>query len=124
MGTPRRKLADFERALLAGDWLSPADLGCASSFLSESTETFLLARSLPRARKESALLRIQLTRLHRSLRAGASRTSPKSSADSDDSEERYPQGWSMLGAVEHRGGRPIPTAAAVIVTAKSVTSRP
>ena len=70
VGTPRRKLADFERELLEGDWQEIAGKpGVRVQLLLEGGETFVLARSLQRAKKESAILRSQLTRLHRSLRA-------------------------------------------------------
>ena len=65
VGTPRRKLADFERELLKGDWQEIAGKpGVRVQLLSEGAETFVLARSLQRAKKESAMLRNQLTRLH------------------------------------------------------------
>ena len=87
VGTPRRKLANFERELLEGDWQEIAGKpGVRVQLLLEDGETFVLARSLQRAKKESAMLRSQLTRLHRSLRAlgrvvarGGSRTRAKSS---------------------------------------------
>ena len=56
VGTPRRKLADFERELLTGDWQEIAgNPGVRLQLLSQGTETFVLARSLQRARKESAM---------------------------------------------------------------------
>ena len=59
VGTPRRKLADFERELLTGDWQEIAgNPGVRLQLLSQGTETFVLARSLQRARKESAMLLI------------------------------------------------------------------
>jgi hypothetical protein len=71
-----------------------------------------LARSLQRAKKESAILRSQLTRLHRSLRAlgravvrGGLKDSGKIERRLGRLEERYPQDWSMLSAIEHRHGR-------------------
>jgi hypothetical protein len=70
VGTPRHKLAKFERELLEGDWQEIAGKpGVRVQLLREGGETFVLARSLQRAKKESAILRSQLTRLHRSLRA-------------------------------------------------------
>ena len=113
VGTPRRKLADFERKLLEGDWQEIAGKpGVRVQLLLEGAETFVLARSLQRARKESAMLRVQLTRLHRSLRAlsrvvarGGLKDTGKIERRLGRLEERYPQGWSMLGAVEHRRGR-------------------
>ena len=113
VGTPRRKLADFERKLLEGDWQEIAGKpGVRVQLLLEGAETFVLARSLQRARKESAMRRVQLTRLHRSLRAlsrvvarGGLKDTGKIERRLGRLEERYPQGWSMLGAVEHRRGR-------------------
>ena len=114
VGTPRRKLADFERELLKGDWQEVAGKpGVRVQLLSEGgPETFVLARSLQRARKESAMLRVQLTRLHRSLCAlsrvvarGRLKDAAKIERRLGRLEERYPQGWSMLSAVEHRRGQ-------------------
>jgi transposase len=113
VGTPRRKLADFERELLEGDWQEIAGKpGVRVQLLKEGAETFVLARSLQRAKKESAILRSQLTRLHRSLRAlsrivarGGLKDSGKIERRLGRLEERYPQGWSMLSAIEHRHGR-------------------
>ena len=113
VGTPRRKLADFERELLTGDWQEIAgNPGVRVQLLSQGTETFVLARSLQRARKESAMLRNQLVRLHRSLRAlsrvvarGGLKDAGKIERRLGRLEERYPQGWSMLSAVEHRRGQ-------------------
>ena len=113
MGTPRRKLADFERELLKGDWQEIAGKpGVRVQLLSEGAETFVLARSLQRAKKESAMLRNQLMRLHRSLRAlsrvvarGGLKDAAKIERRLGRLEERYPQGWSMLSAVERRRGQ-------------------
>ena len=70
VGTPRHKLANFERELLKGDWQEIAGKpGVHVQLLLDGAETFVLARSLQQAKKESAILRGQLTRLHRSLRA-------------------------------------------------------
>lgn len=113
VGTPRRKLADFERELLEGDWQEVAGKpGVRVQLLSEGAETFVLARSLQRAKKESAMLRNQLVRLHRSLRAlrrviagGRLKDTSKIERRLGRLEERYPQAWSMLSEVEHRRGR-------------------
>jgi hypothetical protein len=65
VGTPRRKLANFERELLKGDWQAIAGKpGVRVQLLKEGGETFVLARSLQRAKKASAILRSQLVRLH------------------------------------------------------------
>ena len=113
VGTPRRKLAEFERELLEGNWQQIAGKpGVHVQLLEAGGETFVLARSLQRAKKESAMLRSQLRRLHRSLRAlrrvvasGGLKDTSKIERRLGRLEERYPQGWSMLSAIEHRGGR-------------------
>jgi hypothetical protein len=113
VGTPRHKLAHFERELLEGDWQEIAGRpGVRVQLLTEGTETFVLARSLQRAKKESAILRRELTRLHRSLRAlgraverGGLKDSGKIERRLGRLEERYPKGWSMLSVIEHRRGR-------------------
>ena len=112
VGTPRRKLADFERELLEGDWQEIAGKpGLRVQLLCEGAETFVLARSLQRAKKESAMLRNQLVRLHRSLRAlgravggGRLKDTSKIERRLGRLEERYPQAWSMLSEVAHRRG--------------------
>ena len=113
MGTPRRKLANFERELLEGDWQEVAGKpGVRLQLLEEAGETFVLARSLQRAKKESAMLGSQLVRLHRSLRAlrrvvagGRLKDTSKIERRLGRLEERYPQGWSMLSEVEYRRGQ-------------------
>ena len=113
VGTPRRKLANFERELLEGDWQEVAGKpGVRVQLLLEGGETFVLARSLQRAKKESAMLRSQLVRLHRSLRAlrrvvagGRLKDTSKIERRLGRLEERYPQGWSMLSEVEDRRGQ-------------------
>ena len=84
VGTPRRKLADFERELLEGDWQEiTGKPGVRVQLLSEGAETFVLARRLQRARKESgccAFSSLACTALCApsgvSWPAGASRTAP------------------------------------------------
>jgi transposase len=113
VGTPRRKLANFERELLEGDWQEVAGKpGVRVQLVEEGGETFVLARSTERAKKESAMLRSQLVRLHRSLRrlhrivaTGRLKDTSKIERRLGRLEERYPQGWSMLSAVEHHRGR-------------------
>ena len=58
------------------------------------------------------MLRSQLLRLHRSLRtlrrvaaSGGLKDTSKIERRLGRLEERYPQGWSILSAIEHRGGR-------------------
>ena len=86
--------------------------GGSVQLLEEAGETFVLGRSLQRAKKESAMLRSQLLRLHRSLRAlrrvaasGGLKDTSKIERRLGRLEERSPQGWSILSAIEHQGGR-------------------
>ena len=95
VGTPRRKLADFERELLKGDWQEIAGKpGVRVQLLSEGAETFVLG-SQPAASKEGVCDAASsahcactaLCALSAALwPAGASRTRPKSSADLADSK--------------------------------------
>ena len=80
--------------------------------LLEGGETFVLARSLQRAKKESAMLRISsrvctalCARYSRVVAGGGLKDSGKIERRLGRLEERYPQGWSMLSEVEHRRGR-------------------
>ena len=109
VGTSRRKLANFERELLEGDWQQVAGKpGVRVQLLEEGGETFVLARSLQRAKKESAMLRSQLVHSQRSLRAlrrvvasGRLKDTSKIERRLGRLEERYPQGWSMLSATSN-----------------------
>jgi hypothetical protein len=56
VGTPRHKLADFERELLEGDWQEIAGKpGVRVQLLLEGGENFVLARSLQPARAFASL---------------------------------------------------------------------
>ena len=113
VGTPRRMLAAFERELLDGPWEEISDRpGVRVQIHRHGKECFVLARSLERARKESAILRRQLVKLHRALRslarsarAGRLKDSGKIHRRLGRLEERYPQGWQMLAQVEVRSNR-------------------
>ena len=64
VGTPRRKLANFERELLEGDWqeIAGKSPGCASSFLKKAGRPSSWRAACSGPKKESAMLRSQLVR--------------------------------------------------------------
>lgn len=70
VGTPKRLLQDFEQDLLAGEWQEVSGReGVKVQLLERGGETYVLARSVARASKESAIRRRQLVAFHRDLRA-------------------------------------------------------
>lgn len=69
VGTPRRRLREFEKELLQGSWQSMAGRpGLKVQLVRQAQEVFLLARSEDRAQKELAMRRRQLKGLARDLR--------------------------------------------------------
>lgn len=69
VGTPRRRLKDFEKQLLRGCWEELSERpGVKVQLLRHGGETYVLARSEARAAKESAMRTRQLVGLHRGLR--------------------------------------------------------
>jgi transposase len=70
VGTPRRKLEQFEKELLHGDWETVQGRpGVKVQLLSHEGEVYVLAKSEDRAQKELAMRRRQLKGLSRDLRA-------------------------------------------------------
>jgi transposase len=70
VGTPRRKLAEFEDHLLRGSWQEVAGRpGVKVQLLEDEGEVYVLARSVDRAQKELAMRRRQLLGLTRDLRS-------------------------------------------------------
>jgi len=113
VGTPRRKLADFEKELLSGSWQEVSGRpGVRVQLLEQDGETFVLAKSAQRAHKESAMLRRQLLGLDSSLR-GLKSALQKATLRKNEQidrrlgrlQERYPKAWAMLKEVGHRGKR-------------------
>jgi transposase len=113
VGTPRRKLANFERELLEGDWQEIAGKpGVRVQLLKEGGETFVLARSLQGTKKKSAMLRVSLcvcTALCGRyvvlwLVDGSNQRHRQNRASARSPRRALSQGWSMLSAIEHRRG--------------------
>ena len=70
VGTPKRRLREFEEHLLEGPWQEITGRpGVKVQLLEDGAETYVLARSVARASKESAMRRRALVAFHRDLQA-------------------------------------------------------
>lgn len=99
VGTPRSRLKQYEQALLNGAW-QEISREVQIQLLGEGNETFVLARSAHRARKEEAMrwrqvrgLMRDLVRLRRSIRHGTIRDEAKILMRVGRLSERWPRGW-------------------------------
>jgi len=110
VGTPRHQLKQYEEQLLNGAW---QDLGPAVKvqLLAEGHETFVLARSVERAKKEAAMrwrqvrgLMRDLVCLRRAIRRGTIKAEAKILMRVGRLQERWPRGW-PYGAVSWESGR-------------------
>lgn len=99
VGTPRHQLKVYEQQLLNGEWrrISPE---VQVQLLPEGQETFVLAKSTQRARKEEAMrgrqvrgLMRDLIRLRRSIRLGTLKDETKILMRVGRLQERWPRGW-------------------------------
>jgi len=102
VGTPRQRLKQYERALLEGTW-QEISKEVQIQLLPEGNETFVLARSADRAKKEQAMrtrqlkgLMRDLVRLRRSIRHGTIREEAKILMRLGRLSERWPRGWSYV----------------------------
>lgn len=106
VGTPRRKLREFERELLYGDWKEIDDRpGIKVQTIEKGGEVFVLARSQDRAHKESAMRRRPLVALHRSLKGLAKsvakgHVTQKAYRKLGRLEERFSSVWPYLESVD------------------------
>jgi len=110
VGTPRSWLKSYEQRLLQGDWreISPQ---VKVQLLPEGPETFVLARSADRAKKEAAMrwrqvreLMRDLIRLRRGLRHGTIKDPDKILMRMGRLQERWPRAWPYV-AVDWKEGR-------------------
>lgn len=110
VGTPRSQLQPYEQQLLAGPWqeISPA---VKVQLLPEGDETFVLARSEDRAKKEEAIRWRQVLRLMRDLvglrrgiRHGTIKDPDKILMRVGRLAERWPRGWAYV-TVKGAGNR-------------------
>lgn len=110
VGTPRSLLKAHEQQLLNGDWQT-ISTEVKVQLLKEGDETFVLARSTDRAKKEAAMrwrqvrgLMRDLLRLRRAIRRGTLKDPDKMWMRVGRSQERWPRGWPYV-AVSREAGR-------------------
>jgi transposase len=108
VGTPRKRLRDFEKELLHGEWEEIAGRpGVQVQTIQRGGEVFVLARSHDRAAKETAIRKRPLIALQRSLRRlalllskGRLKSPRKAYRRLGRLEERYASVWPYLQEVE------------------------
>jgi transposase len=113
VGTPRRKLAEFEKELLRGEWQSVAGRpGVKVQLINRGGEVFVLARSEDRAAKELSMRRRQLKGLYKdlrglqkSIRQGRLRQEKKIYKKLGRVEERWSGAWHYLKEIELHSGQ-------------------
>jgi hypothetical protein len=102
VGTPRSRLKPYEQKLLSGEWqdISP---GVKVQLLPEGQETFVLARSEDRAKKEAAMrwrqgcgLMRDWVCLRRAIRRGTIKDEAKILMRVGRLAERWPRGWAYV----------------------------
>ncbi len=99
VGTPRHRLQDYEKELLAGSW-QQINESVQVQLIAQEQETYVLARSVDRAKKEEAMrwrqirgLMRDLVRLRRSIRKGTLADSDKVMLRLGRLSERWPRAW-------------------------------
>jgi hypothetical protein len=109
VGTPRSQLKQYEQKLLSGTW-EEISKEVKVQLLAEGDETFVLAQSQDRAKKEAAMrwgqirgLMRDLVCLQRSLRHGTIKDPDKVLMRIGRLSERWPRGWVYV-AVKWREG--------------------
>jgi transposase len=113
VGTPRRKLAEFEKQLLEGPWEKvPERPGLKVQLIQQEGEVYVLARSEERAQKELAMRRRVLQGLKRDLKAfekairnGRIKSRDRVQRRLGRMEERWARGWPCLKEVGLIEGR-------------------
>jgi transposase len=99
VGTPRHRLQDYQKELLAGTW-QQINESVQVQLIAQDQETYVLARSVERAKKEEAMrwrqirgLMRDLVRLRRSIRKGTRAESDKVMLRLGRFSERWPRAW-------------------------------
>lgn len=99
VGTPRHRLRDYEKELLEGAWQQISD-SVQVQLIEQDHETYVLARSRDRAKKEEAMrwrqvrgLMRDLVRLRRSIRKGTLSDPDKVWVRLGRFSERWPRAW-------------------------------
>jgi transposase len=110
VGTPRHQLEAYEKELLQGTWSQIND-SVQVQLIAREQETYVLARSVERAKKEEAMrwrqvrgLMRDLLRLRRSVRKGTLVDSDKVLMRLGRLAERWPRAWHYVAA-NWRNGR-------------------
>jgi len=110
VGTPRHRLEAYEKELLEGSWqqISPS---VQVQLIEQEQETYVLARSVDRAKKEEAMrgrqirgLMRDLVKLRRSIRRGTLVDAHKVLMRLGRLSERWPRAWHYVSA-EWKEGR-------------------
>ena len=104
VGTPRHQLEAYEKELLEGTW-SQINESVQVQLIAREQETYVLARSVDRAKKEEAMrwrqvrgLMRDLIRLRRSIRKGTLTDADKVLMRLGRLSERWPRGWRYVAA--------------------------
>ena len=110
VGTPRHELAAYEKALLESSWQQIHE-SVQVQLIKAQAETYVLARSVDRAKKEQAMrwrqirgLMRDLVRLRRSLRKGTLVDADKVLMRLGRLSERWPRAWHYVSA-QWKGGK-------------------
>lgn len=104
VGTPRHRLQDYQKELLEGTW-QQINESVQVQLIAQEQETYVLARSVERAKKEEAMrwrqirgLMRDLVRLRRSIRKGALADADKVMMRLGRLSERWPRAWHYVSA--------------------------
>jgi transposase len=104
VGTPRHQLEAYEQELLEGSW-SQINESVQVQLIAQEQETYVLARSVDRAKKEEAMrwrqvrgLMRDLIRLRRSIRKGTLVNPDKVLMRLGRLSERWPRAWRYVAA--------------------------
>jgi transposase len=110
VGTPRHRLEAYEKELLEGSW-KEINQSVQVQLIVQEGETYVLARSVDRAKKEEAMrwrqirgLMRDLIKLRRSIRKGSLVDADKVLMRLGRLSERWPRGW-RYGVVDWKEGR-------------------
>ena len=109
VGTPRHRLQDYENELLAGSWQQIND-SVQVQLIGQDQETYVLARSVDRARKEAAMrgrqirgLMRDLVKLRCSIRKGTLVNPDKVLMRLGRFSERWPRAWHYVSTEWEEG---------------------
>ena len=110
VGTPRHQLEAYEKELLEGSW-QQINASVQVQWIEAEGETYVLARSVDRARKEEAMrwrqvrvLMLDLVKLRRAIRRGTLVDADKVLMRLGRLSERWPRAWQYV-AVEWKQGQ-------------------